>query len=591
MSDRFRVNDPGNFNDAAKWSATSGGAGGASVPGSSDNAIYDSNSGSGLCTFDIVPTVINFDMQSGYTGTVDTDSGSNFDISTSGFFKVNGGTFNLNAAIINVSGDFDVSGGTFNKGTGRVDIQGSGDQLITVGANSLFNVSLNSTGGTVKQTDALVMTGDYTGTTGNWDTDDGGGANNFTAVNFDVVAGNFRARSSILTFSGNVVIASGSGKFTRDTSTVVMNTTANISNPSGGNRFFDLTFFGSPTITMTGSFAFAGTWLTGTGILTDGGVNRTLTAQGTITDEGITYSFVSGSQLSMNATSAMTLPGNDYDNVIMSIAATGIVSFGGNVLCGTFKASLAGALAIADMVIHNLTCTFVAMGTGTPTNNGELRCGSGILDCSGDINIADSDFGSTGRDNKILGESATIRLGDDWVIDSVTDAGVFIPGTSIVVADGTSLQEVTMAGNSFWIFRTENGAGRVDFLDALKVDKEFQLHAILNDLDIEWDEVAAHDVHKFDIRGSGSNHVVSTSMLPGTPYSILLGKHSEARHLDITDANITSNFIDASCKNSIDGGNNSANIRFTPHLQEPDNSLVSEPNYDLLAEPAIANCV
>lgn len=47
MADRFWVGGTGNWNDTARWSTTSGGAGGASVPTSADNTYFDGNSDSG----------------------------------------------------------------------------------------------------------------------------------------------------------------------------------------------------------------------------------------------------------------------------------------------------------------------------------------------------------------------------------------------------------------------------------------------------------------------------------------------------------------------------------------------------------------
>jgi len=45
VADRYWVGGNGSWNSTTKWSATSGGASGASVPTSSDNAIFDANSG------------------------------------------------------------------------------------------------------------------------------------------------------------------------------------------------------------------------------------------------------------------------------------------------------------------------------------------------------------------------------------------------------------------------------------------------------------------------------------------------------------------------------------------------------------------
>lgn len=44
MADRYWVGNGGSYEDTAHWSASSGGAGGASVPGFTDNAFFDANS-------------------------------------------------------------------------------------------------------------------------------------------------------------------------------------------------------------------------------------------------------------------------------------------------------------------------------------------------------------------------------------------------------------------------------------------------------------------------------------------------------------------------------------------------------------------
>lgn len=51
----------GNTNSTTNWSTTSGGASGASVPGSSDDAIFDANSGTGTVTINATLSVLNFD--------------------------------------------------------------------------------------------------------------------------------------------------------------------------------------------------------------------------------------------------------------------------------------------------------------------------------------------------------------------------------------------------------------------------------------------------------------------------------------------------------------------------------------------------
>lgn len=70
MANRYWVTGgTGNWNDVSNWSATSGGASGASVPGSSDAALLDANSGAGTVTLDISPDIQTLTC-TGFTGTL-----------------------------------------------------------------------------------------------------------------------------------------------------------------------------------------------------------------------------------------------------------------------------------------------------------------------------------------------------------------------------------------------------------------------------------------------------------------------------------------------------------------------------------------
>lgn len=70
MANRFWVaGGTGNWNSTTNWSTTSGGASGASVPGSADVALFNASSGSGTATLDISPTIQSLNC-SGFTGTL-----------------------------------------------------------------------------------------------------------------------------------------------------------------------------------------------------------------------------------------------------------------------------------------------------------------------------------------------------------------------------------------------------------------------------------------------------------------------------------------------------------------------------------------
>jgi hypothetical protein len=59
----------GNWNSTTNWSTSSGGASGASVPGSADIAIFNASSGSGTATLDISPDIQTLTC-TGFTGTL-----------------------------------------------------------------------------------------------------------------------------------------------------------------------------------------------------------------------------------------------------------------------------------------------------------------------------------------------------------------------------------------------------------------------------------------------------------------------------------------------------------------------------------------
>lgn len=70
MANRYWVTGgTGNWNSTTNWSTASGGASGASVPGSSDAALLDANSGAGTVTLDISPTIQTLTC-TGFTGTL-----------------------------------------------------------------------------------------------------------------------------------------------------------------------------------------------------------------------------------------------------------------------------------------------------------------------------------------------------------------------------------------------------------------------------------------------------------------------------------------------------------------------------------------
>jgi len=112
MANRYWVGGTGNWNgsNTANWSATSGGAGGASVPISSDAVYLNGNSGAGTVTIGASVVANGFDT-TGFTGTI---SGSNIYSMTlfgNGYFRLGAGTTWACAVTVNFT---DISVLVFN---------------------------------------------------------------------------------------------------------------------------------------------------------------------------------------------------------------------------------------------------------------------------------------------------------------------------------------------------------------------------------------------------------------------------------------------------------------------------------------------
>ncbi|TND08811.1 MAG: hypothetical protein FD123_2027 [Bacteroidetes bacterium] len=126
----------GNWNSAANWSLSTGGPGGAGIPGLTDIATFDGN-GNGTCTITANVSLASgggLRMNSGHTGTINFAAGITLIVGTSHFTQY-GGTFTGNNGNVTIQGRFRKYGGTFTCPTGQLDLQG--DSVIFSGG--VFN--------------------------------------------------------------------------------------------------------------------------------------------------------------------------------------------------------------------------------------------------------------------------------------------------------------------------------------------------------------------------------------------------------------------------------------------------------------------
>lgn len=146
MADKFWVGGSGNWDDVstANWSDTSGGAGGAVIPGGADNAIFDANSGAGIVT--LYPTLAPVRGVSMNSDDITLDLSDDIvllpSVRSLGFQK---GVINLNSYSLSIGllrADFN-NARTINFGTGKIVVTGlSGTVLaFNFGAQLTLNGS------------------------------------------------------------------------------------------------------------------------------------------------------------------------------------------------------------------------------------------------------------------------------------------------------------------------------------------------------------------------------------------------------------------------------------------------------------------
>lgn len=139
-----------NWNATANWSATSGGASGASIPVSTDSTYFDGN-GLGQCSINATVSIKRLDVSSAYTDTIKQNtygitvgtsgmilSGGTFwggsgQITDQGIFTLSGMYFKSTSGLLTIQNDYTFSSGTFSHNNGEVMFTG------------VFNITGNTT--------------------------------------------------------------------------------------------------------------------------------------------------------------------------------------------------------------------------------------------------------------------------------------------------------------------------------------------------------------------------------------------------------------------------------------------------------------
>jgi hypothetical protein len=356
----------GAWNNAANWSATSGGAGGASVPGTGCVAIFDANSPS--CTLSAPVSVEVLRLDAGFTGVLDAGANAITIERNRGFgeLRVAGGELKLGSATHTIKDNFRFTGGTITPGTSTVGFLAPSDGSDEVAGNLVLNNVRFYHSNSGSNHKALAISGTVTANgslaiegydAGGWDLYLNGGeivAKGAITGNGKVVRG-----TSNLTISGDVGDQTQTGLFWGTSGTYTVNKPAGKLIFGANEKFGDPTMNGNAqtklvlTSEVDASSAQQTVWLCGYGY---GGVKITgdLTVYNAnfyrVSGTGTSVYDLSGCHLTVLNNLDLNIPGDGGWHV--NVAPGTVISCKGNVTAtNVIAANWAGA-------------TFVVGGSG-----------------------------------------------------------------------------------------------------------------------------------------------------------------------------------------------------------------------------------
>ena len=218
MATRYWVGGTGTWNasNTANWSATSGGAGGASAPVAADTVVFDSASGTGTCT-----------TASGSTCTTATLNSSTLGL-TLGASHTMAGTFTLTLGTLSL-GSFTLSCNIFSSNNSNVRVIAFGTGNITLTGNAA-TICVLTTLTNFSYTGTPTINATYSGSTGTRTITTATGAGGATEAN--VPSFNISAGSDTVAVASNVKNLNFTG-FTGTFTNAVRNIYGNLTISSG----------------------------------------------------------------------------------------------------------------------------------------------------------------------------------------------------------------------------------------------------------------------------------------------------------------------------------------------------------------------
>jgi hypothetical protein len=478
MADRFWVGGTASWDATAgtKWAATSGGAGGQSVPTSADDVFFDN-----LSTGTVTPVTAQAICRS---------------LSTTGFT----GTLTGSGTII-IHGSLTIGTVTTWNHTGSLDLRAaSGSFTITTSGKTLGATGFGFTGistATWTLSDALTSSGSITVTSGTLTT------NNFNVTATSLSSSNSNTRTINLG-SSTVTLSASSGAvnfitntnltFNAGTSSIVL-TNASATFAGGSQTFNNVSFTSTSGSTHTLSTSSTFNNLSVTGRTTTGisalSVNADQTINGTLTlsagTDATRRAFVRsntiGTTRTLTCAAVASLTDIDFRDITIAGAAApvsgtrlgdckgnsgitfpaaktvyyrGALNANWNSLVWSFTNG--GTADVTAFPLAQDTAVFPSSPTPYPTSGNTATINA-------DYNIGTIDMSArTGNTMTLATGSNTPAIYGNWI----NGTGTTITGTGVITFAGRGSQTITSAGKSFTQnFTIDTPSGSVTLQDAL----------------------------------------------------------------------------------------------------------------------------
>lgn len=441
---RYWVGGTASWDNTAgtKWSTTSGGAGGASVPTSADDVFFDANSGTNTITITSAAVCKSING----TGSTATLAGSST-LAISGDLNIGGLTVTYTGtATLSVTCNLTSNGKTW---TGALTFTGT-SQTYTFIDNWTVNGTVTFNGGTAQTINGstLICNGNLTSTT----------------------ASVYVTGTTNISMQGTSTIVGSSGGYALN---IDINTAGTVS-------FTGVLYFRSGTFSLTSGTINAGTstinhLVAGTFVLSLGSANLynvTLNATSTIgTALNVSNILsVSGTVLNtyaVNCSGSLTVIGTVSGSSLITLNGTGTWSGSGS-LANNITINTSGTITFSGSVNYRT-------GTLTYTTGGIVVTGSTLL-ISGSCTLATNGIN---WNNFSLNTSSTVTLTNDLTVNgtltTATGSASFTFNGSTLYLGGniSSLGAGAMAGTTNVIY---NGTGTWDHTSTGVIRNNFTIN-------------------------------------------------------------------------------------------------------------------